>query len=175
MRSLWSSTFTTAILVAVLLAGCSQPESRISVNKMNAAPNSQQTAVPAASATAMPPTSAATGLPAPRLRPLPPAGGDKPVDAEFNGYKYFYKRDDAKTVATFAARPLPLETELISGAVRDVVDRSYRDKLDVIPEISAAAAEETLRITGRKHNYILVLIRERQGEVRSLMITQLAN
>jgi hypothetical protein len=76
-------------------------------------------------------------------------------------------------VATFGTKLLPWDRDVVAGAIRDIIDRSYGDKLDSVPHIEGTGAEQTIRIDGENHNYIIVPIREVNGQVRSLIITQL--
>jgi hypothetical protein len=95
--------------------------------------------------------------------------------AEFNGYPYSYKKDGKKTVAIFDAKLLPWDSDLIAGAIRDVIDRSYGDKVDSAPRLVGSGAERSIRIASKKHEYVVVPIRESTGEARSLIITQLSD
>jgi hypothetical protein len=164
---------TASMLIAGLVFCCSQPENKNATAKPNAAPTASQTGASPASTTPTPLVSETAAPTVSRNKPLPPTGGDKPVEAEFNGYAYSYKKDDTKTVATFGTKLLPWDRDVVAGAIRDIIDRSYGDKLDSVPHIEGTGAEQTIRIDGEKHKYIIVPIREMNGEVRSLIITQL--
>ena len=63
----------------------------------------------------------------------------------------------------------------MAGAIRDIIDRSYGDKLNSVPHIVGTGAEQTIRIAGEKYEYVVVPIREANGEIRSLIITQLTD
>ncbi|HMJ07532.1 MAG TPA: hypothetical protein VK468_00915 [Pyrinomonadaceae bacterium] len=175
MRTSALYTVTASILFALLVTSCSQAENKSSTGKPNAAPTASQTAVPAASKTPTPFVSETAALPVSRIKPLPPTGGDKPIEAKFNGFAYSYKKDGTKTVATFGTKLLPWDRDVAAGAIRDIIDRSYGDKLDSVPQIAGTGAEQTIRIAGQKHEYVVVLIREANGEIRSLIITQLTD
>lgn len=118
------------------------------------------------------PTVGQTNAPVLRTKPLPPTGGDRPTEAEFNGYAYSYKKDGTKTVATYGEKLLPWDKDVVAGAIRDVIGRSYGDKLDSVPRLAGSGPEQTIRIDGQKHKYIVVIITERANEIRSLIITQ---
>ena len=167
------NTVTASILFAGLVTSCSQAENKNALPKPTVAPT--QTAAQAASPTPTPFVSETAAQPVSSFKPLPPTGGDKPIEAEFNGYAYSYKKDDTKTVATFGTKLLPWDRDVVAGAIRDIIDRSYSDKLDSVPRIAGTGAEQTIRIDGQKHKYVVVLIREANGEIRSLIITQLSD
>lgn len=175
MRTAALYTVTASILFAGLVTSCSQAENKSSTVRPNTAPAASQTAAPPASTTPTPSVSETAAPPVSRTRPLPPAGGDKPIEAEFNGYTYSYKKDDTKTVATFGTKLLPWDRDVVAGAIRDIIDRSYGDKLDSVPHIAGTGAEQTIRIAGRNHKYVVVPIREPNGEIRTLIITQLTD
>jgi hypothetical protein len=175
MRTAAFYTFTASILFAGFVASCSQAVNKSSVNKPSSVPVASQTPAPAASTASTPFASQTPATPVSRTKPLPPAGGDKPVEAEFNGYAYSYKKDDTKTVATFGTKLLPWVRDVVAGAIRDIIDRSYGDKLDTVPHIAGTGDEQSIRIEGRKNKYVVVPIREPNGEIRSLIITQLAD
>ena len=168
-----TTPITTMLLTAALVISCSQAENKNTTAKPTVQPT--QTAAPnvstPASPTATPIVSNAATPPVSRLRNLPPEGGDKPIAAEFDGYRYSYKKDGEKTVATFGAKLLPWG--LAAGAVRDVIARSYGDRVDSAPQIEGKGSAQTIRISGNKHQYIIVPVREPTGEVQSLIITRL--
>jgi hypothetical protein len=173
---MWSASFyivTASILFAGLATSCSRAEDKSSTGKPNAAPTASQTAAPTASPT--PSVSETAAQPVSSVKPVPPTGGDKPTAAEFNGYAYSYKKDDTKTVATFGTKLLPWDRDVVAGAIRDIIDRSYGDKLDSVPYITGTGAEQSIRIAGQKHKYVVVPIREANGDIRSLIITQLTD
>lgn len=160
----------TASITAAFVISCSQAENKTALPKPTVAPT--QTAAPNLS-TPVPPvvSNAAAPPPVSRLRHLPPEGGDKPTQAEVDGYAYSYKKDGEKTVATFGIKLLPWG--LVAGAIRDVIYRSYGDRVDSAPHIEGTGAERSIRITGKKHQYVVVPVRELTGEIDSLIITQL--
>jgi guanyl-specific ribonuclease Sa len=167
------TSLIASMLTAVLVIGCSQAENKNALPKPTDAPT--QTAAANVSTPAPPTTtpivSNATAPPRSRLRNLPPEGGDKPTAAEVDGYPYSYKKDGEKTVATFDPKLLPWAS--VAAAVRDVINRSYGDKVTAAPRIEGTGSAQTISIAGSKHKYIIVPITEPTGEIRSLIITQL--
>lgn len=158
-----------SILATILTLSCSQVENKNGTAVPNAAPAVQRTSEPVAS-----PISTPSGPPpSSQVKSLPPEGGDVPRPAEFNGYSYAYKKDATKTVATFAAKLLPADNDLIFGAVRDVIARSYGDKVGSAPRLAGSGASQTLRIAGKKHEYVIVPVSDPNGKIRALIITQM--
>jgi len=175
MRTSALISVIVSTLAAAFVMSCSQAENKNAIPKPAVAPT--QTAAPTVS-TPAPPTatsivSNAAATPMPRLKNLPPEGGDKPTAAEFDGYPYSYKKDGEKTVATFAPKLLSSDKDTITGAVRDVIYRSYRDKIDSAPSIEGTGSAQTIRIAGTKHQYIIVPSTDPTGEIHSLIITRL--
>jgi guanyl-specific ribonuclease Sa len=180
MRSAALYIVTASILFAGSATSCSQAEDKTAIAKPIAAPaltpaqaisptvaptqTAVQSTTPFVSNTAPPPVS--------RGKNLPPEGGDIPTEAEFDGYPYSYKKDGEKTVATFGARLLPADSDVVAGAVRDVIYRSYGDKIDSAPYIEGTGAARTIRIAGSKHQYLVVPTAEPTGEIHSLIITR---
>ena len=175
MRTAASNTLTAMVFFAGFVTSCSQAENKSLTHKPNTAPAASQTAAPADSTTPRPIVSETAAPPVSRMKPLPPTGGDKPIEADFNGYDYSYKKDDTKTVATFGTKLLPWDSNVVTGAVRDIIGRSYGDEIDSVPHITGTGAAQTIRITGEKHKYIVVPIQEANGEIRSLIITRLTD
>jgi guanyl-specific ribonuclease Sa len=168
------------MLTAALALCCSQAENKNALPKPTAAPT-QTAAAPVsgaavstpASLTATPFVSNAAAPPVSRVKSLPPEGGDKPTQAEVGGYPYSYKKDGEKTVATFAPKLLPSDRDTVAGAIRDVIYRSYGDRVDSAPHIEGTGSARSIRINGRKHQYLVVPSSEPTGEIHSLIITQL--
>lgn len=155
-------------LAAMLVISCGSA----ATNSLPAKPNTA-TPTPAATPTTAPSAGNTAPPPVSRVKSLPPEGGDKPTRAEFNGYTYSFKTDATKTVATFAPRLLPAQDDLLFGAVRDIISRSYGEKADAAPRLVGTGAEQSIRIAGKKYDYLIVPIRETTGEIQSLMVTQL--
>lgn len=162
------------VLTAALVISCSQSENKTPGAEANVAPTVSQTAPPAASPTPRPSVSGAAAPPISQIKSLPPEGGDIPTEAEFNGYAYSYKKDSKKTVATFAGN-LPPDRDVVVGAIRDVIARSYGDKIDSALRLAGSGAEQSMRIASKKHQYVVVPVREATGEIHSLIITQLSD
>lgn len=158
-----------SILAASLVLSCSQVENKNGTAVPNAAPAVQRTAEPVAS----PVTTPSGPPPVSQVKSLPPEGGDVPRPAEYDGYSYTYKKDATKTVATFVPKLLPADNGLIFGAVRDVIARSYDDKVDSAPRLAGSGASQTLRIAGKKHEYVIVQVSDPNGKIRALIITQM--
>jgi guanyl-specific ribonuclease Sa len=159
------------LLAAALVICCSQAEHKKATPVATATPT--QTVGPAASPTTTPVVSNAAAPPVLRVKGLPPEGGDKPTKAEVDGYTYSYKKDGEKTVATFGAKLLPSDRDIVAGAIRDVIYRSYGDKVDSAPHMEGTGSARSIRIAGSKHQYLVVPISEPTGEIHSLIITQL--
>ena len=121
----------------------------------------------------MPSVSQTAAQPVSRVKPLPPEGGDRPTEGEFDGYSYSYKKDGEKTVATFNAKLLPSDRDIVADAIRDVIYRSYGDKVDSDPHMEGTGSARSIRIDGGKHQYLVVPSSEPTGEIHSLIITQL--
>ena len=94
--------------------------------------------------------------------------------AQFDGFPYSYKKDGTKTVATFGSK-VPGPGDDIVGAIRDIIERSYGDQANAAPRRVGVGAEQSIRIAGNKHQYVVVPIKEATGEIRSLIITQLTD
>lgn len=168
------------MLTAALVIGCSQaenkndrPEPTAASSQTAAATVSGQAVSTPASPTATPFLSNAAAPPVSSGRNLPPEGGDKPTKAEVDGYPYSYKKDGEKTVATFGAKLLPWDRDILAGAIRDIIYRSYGDRVDSAPHIEGTGSAQTIRIAGSKHQYVVVPVREPTGEIHSLIITRL--
>jgi hypothetical protein len=168
------------MLATALVICCSQAENKNATAKPTVAP--AQTVVPnvstSASTAATPfvsnaPISNAGGPPGSRVKSLSPEGGDRPTAAEFDDYAYSYKTDGGKTDATFSPKLLPADRDIVAGAIRDVIYRSYGDKIDSTPHIEDTGPAQTIRIDSSKHRYIVVPSSEPTGEIHSLIITRL--
>lgn len=157
------------MLAAILTVSCSPVEDKNAPPAPNTAPVVNRTAEPVSS----PVTTPSSPPPVSQVKSLPPEGGDVPRPAEFNGYSYTYKKDATKTVATFAAKLLPADNDLVFGAVRDVIARSYGDKVDTAPRLAGSGASQTLRIAGKKNEYVIVPVSDPSGKIRALIITQM--
>jgi hypothetical protein len=107
------------------------------------------------------------------VKSLPPSGGDIPRPGDIKGYKYTYKKDATKTVATFAGKLLPADNNLMLEAVRNVVERSYGDKIDSAPRITGSGPSRTMRVASKRHDYLIVIVGDENGEIRALIITQM--
>lgn len=169
---------TASILMAALAIGCSQAENKNAIAKPTVQPT--QTAASNISTSASPTTPPVSNTavvsnapPVSRGKGVPPEGGDIPRAAEVNGYPYSYKTDGGKTVATFSPKILPANRDLVTGAIRDIIYRSYGDKVNSDPRIEGKGASQTIRIDSSKHKYIVVPTSEPTGEIHSLIITQL--
>jgi hypothetical protein len=168
---------TASILTATLVICCSQAENKNATPEPAVAPT--QTAGQTASPTATTSVSNAAVVsntsppPASSLKSLPPEGGDKPTQAEVDGYAYSYKKDSEKTVATFGAKLLPWDRDIVAAAVRDIIYRSYGDSVDSALRIEGNGPVQTIRIAGSKYQYVVVPITEPTGEIHSLIITRL--
>lgn len=166
---------TVSMLTAVLAIGCSQTENKNAAVKPTAAPT--QTTAPTVAAPASPivtpVVSNSAPTPSARLKDLPPEGGDKPTNAAFDGYPYSYKKDGEKTVATFGPKLLPSDKDLVAGAIRDIINRSYGDKVTAAPHIEGSGSAQSIRIAGSKHQYVVVPNTDPAGEIHLLIITRL--
>lgn len=164
----------TVLMLTALVICCSRAENR-NAGSPTATPT--RSAVPAVSATASSTTrpfaSDPDKPPVSRVKSLPAEGGDKPTAGEVDGYRYSYKKDGEKTVATFAAKLLPADKDVVARAIRDVIYRSYGDRVDSDPLIVGTGPEQTIRIAGDKRQYVVVPVKESTGEIHSLIITQL--
>ena len=153
------------LLAVVLIEGCSGGSQTR---------HAEPIAAPAVSATTVPvavPTATPTGPPpVSRVKSLPPEGGDIPRPATFNSYAYSYKKDATKTVATFVPTLLPPAE--MPGAVRDIILRSYSDKVDAIPRLTGSGTAQSVRIASKTHEYVIVPVTDPGGKIRSLIITQ---
>lgn len=146
---------------------CSQPGS----NSSGARSNGVQTASPSPEAAASPASTPPGPPPSSQVKSLPPEGGDVPRPAEFSGYPYTYKKDATKTVATFLPKLLPPEN--LSGAVRDIIARSYGDKVDSVPRLTGSGPARSMRIAGKGHEYVIVPVTDESGSIRAIIITQM--
>ncbi len=165
---------TGSALTAALNISCSQTPNENATPKPNTAPTrSAVRNLNPVSPTATPADGNTPAMPGSRLRNLPPEGGDKPTVAEFGGFSYSFKKDSEKTVATFAPKLLPWDKEIVDGAVRDVIYRSYGDRVDSAPRVEGTGSARTIRISGGKHQYTIVPVTEPSGEIHSLIITRL--
>ena len=173
MRTWALLSIAASILAVLLVTSCSQSESKISNARPTATPTGSQASVPVTSRTSTPSVPQTPAPPFPQSRNLPPTAGDRPTAAEFKGYTYSYKKDGPKTDAIFGPRLLPPDRDLATGAVADVVERSYGDKVVEAPRLIGSGAERTVRVAGKKHQYLVVPVTEPTGEVHSLIITQL--
>jgi len=163
------------MLATALVTSCSQAENKNATAKpaLANAQTAASTAPTPASPTATPFVSNTAAPPVSRVNSVPPEGGDKPTKAEFDGYPYSYKKDGEKTVATFAPNLLPADRDIVASAIRDVIYRSYGDRVDSAPHIVGSGSARTIRIAGTKHQYVVVPSSEPTGEIHSLIITQL--
>ena len=163
----------TSLLTVALVISCSQTENKSVTDKPTAAPTQVASVSILASPSATPAITNAVVPPVSRVKSVPPEGGDKPTAAEVNGYPYSYKKDGEKTVATFSPKLLPADRDIVAGAIRDVIYRSYGDRVDSAPHIEGTGSAKTIRINGSKHQYLIVPTSEPTGEIHSLIITQL--
>jgi guanyl-specific ribonuclease Sa len=168
------SLFVAVSMLAALVISCSRAENKNALPTPTAAPTQIVAAnVSTPASTTATPLGSNAASPFSRSRNLPPEGGDKPTNAEFNGYPYSYKTDGGKTVATFGTKLLPADRDIVASAIRDIIYRSYGDRVDAAPHIEGTGSAQTIRIDGSKHKYIVVPIKEPTGEIHSLIITQL--
>ena len=165
-------SFIAWMFAMTLVISCSQSETKNTNAKPTVAP-------PKMAATAFVPVSSpaspviANAPPVSRVKSLPPEGGDKPTQAETQGYTYSYKTDGAKTDAMFEARLLPADIDIVAGAIRDIIYRSYGDRVNSDPHIEGTGPARTIHIAGKKHQYLIVPVSEPTGEIHSLIITQM--
>lgn len=159
-----------ACLCAALAISCSQAEYKNLPAKPSATPT--QTAPAGVSNTALPSTANTASPPMSGQRNLPPEGGDKPTSAEYSGYLYSYKKDGEKTIAAFEEKTLPWDTGVLSGAVRDVILRSYGDSVKADLRIEGTGPARTIRIAGSRYQYVIVPVSEANGAIRTLIITR---
>lgn len=163
--------FTTMGIVFAVALNCSRAENKNVAPASNASPTVTRNVEPIAASPAATPTGPP---PVSRVKSLPPEGGDIPRPGEFDGYAYTYKKDETKTVATFSGKLLPTERDIMLGAVRDVIARSYRDKVASDLRLTGSGAEQSLRIASKRYQYVIVPTRGEAGEIISLIITQLS-
>jgi guanyl-specific ribonuclease Sa len=175
MRTSASLSVTASMLTMALVISCSQAENKNALPKPTVAPTqtAATTVSTPASPTIPPFVSNAVAPSVSRIKSLPAEGGDRPTEAEVDGYPYSYKKDGEKTVATFDAKLLPWDSHIVAGAIRDVIYRSYGDKVDSAPHIEGNGSGQTIRIADNKHQYVVVPVSEPTGEIHSLIITQL--
>lgn len=147
-------------MFVMLFASCSETAKKAPAAKPSPLQSHSPTPTPIASAVAVSPNGAAA---------------ERDVQAEFRGYAYSYRKDGGKTVASFLKKPLPRDGDLVVGAVRDIIARSYGDTVDTHPRLVGSGAEQTIRVDTNAHRYIIVPIKSEAGEIHSLMITQLAD
>ena len=159
-----------SVLIPALTTGCSQPANTSSPVKPVPSPSLAASVTPAADPAA---SAAPAAPPLSNVKSLPPSGGDIPRPGEIKGYKYTYKKDETKTVATFAGKLLPGDNTLMLDAVRDIVEKSYGDKIDSAPRITGSGPSRTMRVASKKHDYLIVVVSDEHGEVRALIITQM--
>ena len=98
------SALLSFVLTAALVTSCSQAENKNALPKPTVAPTQTAAANVStpASPNATPFVSNAAAPPRAGGGNPPPKGDEIPRAAEFDGYPYSYKKDDTKTVATFA-------------------------------------------------------------------------
>ena len=156
---------TVSVLVAALVTNCTHAIAP-TISKTEA-PTVSPAAAPTVLQKAVPTISQANSV------VLKPDVAD--VQAEFNGYAYSYKKDGAKTDAMFVKKFLPPDDKVVIAVIRDIIARSYGDKVDSPPRLEGSGAEQTIRIDGKTHAYIVVPIKENTGEIHSLIITRLTH
>lgn len=158
-----------SVIVSIVVVGCSRQEEPRAEAKPAVSPSVTASVVPVTS-----PTNAAPAAsPVSQVKSLPPEGGDIPRPGEIKGYRYTYKKDATKTVAAFVGRLLPADDNLMLDAVRDVVERSYDDKINSAPRITGSGPSRSMRVASKEHDYLIVLINSESGEIRALIITQM--
>ena len=145
---------TVLILLAALISTCPRTEDTNSNAKPTAAPT--QTAAQTISDN----NSFASNV------------GDAFKQAEF---PYSCKKDGKKRVATFDRKLLPRDNNVVVGAIHDVIGRCFSDKAESALRLEGVGAEQVIRIDGKKHGYIVVPIKEKTGEIHSLVITQVTD
>jgi hypothetical protein len=164
--------FTLFIVVGGLfLSGCATADNTNTGPKAAVSPSLAAQGTPPMGAA----TLASTSSPPPvsQVKSLPPTGGDVPRPGEIKGYAYTYKKDETKTVATFTAKLLPADNNLMLEAVRDVVERSYGDKITAAPRITGSGPSRSMRVASKDFDYLIVLVTDEGKDIRALIITQM--
>lgn len=156
-------------IFSIVLLGCSRQEEPRAGEKPAVSPSVTASVVPLTS-----PTNAApVASPVSQVKSLPPEGGDIPRPGDIKGYRYTYKKDATKTVATFLGKLLPADNNLMIDAVRDVVERSYGDRINSSPRVTGSGPSRSMRVASKEHDYLIVVINNESGEIRALIITQM--
>jgi hypothetical protein len=174
MRTPVLLAITVLICLACFTASCSRASNEVPNVKPTPAATASL-AQPAASPTETPLVSQSSVPPVPRNKILPPDPNERMKPAEFNGYPYAYRTEATKTVASFAPRPLPADNDLVAAAIRDIIARSYNDKTDATPQLTAPGSDQSIRIKTLTHRYVIVPIYTSDGTIQTLIITQLAD
>lgn len=98
------------------------------------------------------------------------------VTSEYKGYPYRFKRDGNKTIALFVTRFLPRDDTIVTGAIRDVISRSYKDDATSAARLvdwnSGGTPTRAIRIDSKTSGYVVIPVKEDSGEIHSLVITQ---
>ena len=106
--------------------------------------------------------------------PIPASSPSEEIKADYKGYPYSFKREGDKTVALFVTRFLPRDDTIVTGAIRDVISRSYKDDAGGAPRLVDWNASRAIRVDSKTKGYIVVPVKEDTGEIHSLVITQVA-
>lgn len=88
------------------------------------------------------------------------------------GYEYILMNKDNKIVVTFPKRFLPRDDDIVVGAIKSVIAKSYNE---ILTDKSKATIEQRngiglIKLNGKKTNYYVQIIKEDTGEVHSFIL-----
>lgn len=123
------------------------------------------------------PISSVPALPAPTKASTTPAqtiaGEEK---ADYQGFSYTFKKEGEKSVALFLPRFLPRDDAIVTGAIKDVVRRSFKDdglsNARLVDWNASGSPTKAIRMDSKTNVYFTVLVKEDTGEVHSLVVTR---
>jgi hypothetical protein len=116
-----------------------------------------------------------------RLAMAPEAAGETESalgeEGRYRAYRYTYSREGDKTTAVFLPTMLPGgDDEAFVGASRDVIERAYGDEAygdpALLPWRTRDGPTLVLRIDSARSTYIVVPVKQENGDVHSLVVTQ---
>jgi hypothetical protein len=152
------------LLAAGFATSCSQPVGAPNTLPKSPSPTASMTPVSQTAAPSPSPTASTFARPQ-----------EEHGEAEVNGYHYSYKTDGLKIDVMFEKRPLPQNGDVVVSAIREIIGRSYGDKVAAVPQIVGSGSAQTIRVQGKSNTYLIVPVKSNNGDIRSLIITQLAH
>lgn len=120
------------------------------------------------------PADAAPGMASATPATAPAAEGA----GSFGRYNFTYLNRGNRTVALFLSPKLPRDDSIFLGATKAVIKAAHNEAVigepEMVPWTHEGRPINGLRLTGVRHAYVVIPVKEDTGEIHSLVIYQVA-